>query len=459
MRRKVAFVLLLALLMPTITPTMAATPKAGAKCSKLGTTSIAAGKKFTCIKKGSKTVWNKGVAIKKPAPTKPTAIGDPIGAVGGTPTPTPMPTPTPTPTPSPTPTAKAMSDLPGTGPTGRFQYRYTDGVMQRINIDGIWRSDDSRPSTDFDLIRKSAFDSIRLISNTSPNYSFVIKNNIAENYPTELAAHIQTAIQDFNKVMSQYLTSTVNVDLILLTEKDDRFYREELPKLLSYGNYAFVADNLKGYTTQESFYNRSGTGGGTAGFIDSENRGYYLGHTASFAKMETFWPEIAPHEMAHVLQFYLSRGYTNNCGEGQECSKLHGHFIEGSANTLGMAIAFPILPWYSDEMDKILKNGIRGYKSQITIKSKEDVISLFKLIESRNTEMSQEFSYSAGQVLWEYFIGTYGFKKWIEFNINIPKTANFSENLKYTIGIDKQGFYEAAAPYFLSVWERLAKDE
>lgn len=86
-----------------------------------------------------------------------------------------------------------------------------------------------------------------------------------------------------------------------------------------------------------------------------------------------------------------------------------------------MAIAFPLLPWYSDEMDKILRNGIRGFKSQISIQNTEDVISLFKLIESRNTEMSQEFSYSAGQVLWEYFIGTYGFKKWIEFNINIPK--------------------------------------
>ena len=94
MRRKVAFVLLFVLFIPTITPTMAATPKAGAKCTKLGSTSTAAGKKFTCIKTGSKTVWDKGVVIKKPAPTKPTAIGDPIGAVGVTPTPTPTPTPT-----------------------------------------------------------------------------------------------------------------------------------------------------------------------------------------------------------------------------------------------------------------------------------------------------------------------------------------------------------------------------
>ena len=82
---------------------------------------------------------------------------------------------------------------------------------------------------------------------------------------------------------------------------------------------------------------------------------------------------------------------------------------------------------------------------EISVKNKNDAISLFRLIESRNTEMSQEFSYSAGQVLWEYFIGTYGFKKWIEFNSNIPKTANFGEydwsseaavNLSVTIAMD-----------------------
>ena len=34
--------------------------KAGVACSKAGTTSIASGKKFTCIKSGNKLVWNKG---------------------------------------------------------------------------------------------------------------------------------------------------------------------------------------------------------------------------------------------------------------------------------------------------------------------------------------------------------------------------------------------------------------
>ena len=51
------------------TPTIAATPKAGAVCSKAGLTATASGKLFTCIKSGKKLVWDKGVTIPKPVTT------------------------------------------------------------------------------------------------------------------------------------------------------------------------------------------------------------------------------------------------------------------------------------------------------------------------------------------------------------------------------------------------------
>ena len=65
--------------------------KAGASCKKAGQTSTYAGKKYTCVKSGKKLIWNKGVAVAKPAPIP-------------TPTPTVEPTPIATPTPTPTPT-------------------------------------------------------------------------------------------------------------------------------------------------------------------------------------------------------------------------------------------------------------------------------------------------------------------------------------------------------------------
>lgn len=45
-------------------------PKPGAKCSKSGLTQTIAGKKYTCIKSGTKQVWNKGVTVaSKTTPT------------------------------------------------------------------------------------------------------------------------------------------------------------------------------------------------------------------------------------------------------------------------------------------------------------------------------------------------------------------------------------------------------
>lgn len=55
---------LLTLALVALTPAHAATVKAGAKCSKAGSSATVSGKNFTCIKSGTKLIWNKGVAIK-----------------------------------------------------------------------------------------------------------------------------------------------------------------------------------------------------------------------------------------------------------------------------------------------------------------------------------------------------------------------------------------------------------
>lgn len=68
MRKLLVFVLALTLM--GAAPAQAVTAKAGAKCSKAGATSTVAGKKFTCIKSGTKLMWNKGVVVKKAAAIK-----------------------------------------------------------------------------------------------------------------------------------------------------------------------------------------------------------------------------------------------------------------------------------------------------------------------------------------------------------------------------------------------------
>jgi hypothetical protein len=82
--------------------------KAGAKCAKAGATATASGKKFTCVKSGTRLVWNKGVAVKAASRPDLNPVLKPVE-------PTPTPTATPTPTPTPTPTVQLpLADSPCT---------------------------------------------------------------------------------------------------------------------------------------------------------------------------------------------------------------------------------------------------------------------------------------------------------------------------------------------------------
>ena len=61
--------IVLAALLPLVlvAPVSNAAVKAGSTCTKQGVKQISGGKSFTCVKQGKKLVWNKGVAVKKPA--------------------------------------------------------------------------------------------------------------------------------------------------------------------------------------------------------------------------------------------------------------------------------------------------------------------------------------------------------------------------------------------------------
>jgi uncharacterized protein with GYD domain len=86
----------------------------------------------------------------------------------------------------------------------------------------------------------------------------------------------------------------------------------------------------------------------------------------------------------------------------------------------------------------------------------DDAVKLINEIEKRDTQARGELSYSAGQYVWEYFVGKYGAEKFVELLKNIPKSDDFAQNIKQTIGIEKSEFYKAAGEYLLANWKRLS---
>jgi M6 family metalloprotease-like protein len=74
-KRLITLLVITPLLLSSQLPTSHAAAKAGAKCSKMGVTSVVGAKTFTCIKSGKKLVWNKG--IKVVAGSNPTPVSAP----------------------------------------------------------------------------------------------------------------------------------------------------------------------------------------------------------------------------------------------------------------------------------------------------------------------------------------------------------------------------------------------
>jgi hypothetical protein len=344
-----------------------------------------------------------------------------------------------------------------TGPTGRLVYRVIDGKQQRLSSANDWLKNDSRKDSRFDPIRVAAYKSITGIYSDPSSANIEFEYFIRPSYPKEIADVVKAQSIKVATKLSPLLDKKLKIKMVLLTEKDKSFIDGELKQIIPNSNFTGALEILSDYVTKERFYSRGGTGGGTAGYLPEYEMAYYLSHTSSLATLQTFWPEVPPHELAHVLQGVLAGGFgRNNFGEGDPRAKWHGHLIEGSANTIGMALGFENIGWYNDEMDALLRESIRFSKSKYPMETNSDAMALMKDIERRDNELRNSLSYSAGQIIWEYYIGKYGFSKFIELMKNVPASENFSTNLMKTIGLDRDGFYEAAAPYVLATWKRLS---
>jgi hypothetical protein len=62
MKRTSAALIVFALLVATFQFSANAAAKAGAKCTKVGSKSVVGAKTFTCMKSGTKLIWNKGAS-------------------------------------------------------------------------------------------------------------------------------------------------------------------------------------------------------------------------------------------------------------------------------------------------------------------------------------------------------------------------------------------------------------
>ncbi len=150
--RRVLIALPLSIALITGVTTAAAVVKPGATCTKVGQVSVSGSTKFTCIKSGKKFVWNKGVALPKPVPTR-APVAAPTPSATPTPTPSATPTSTPTPTPTPTPVAFEFVNLCAADPEVPSEWKATqDFLLKKRQCATPFRYEPLKVTKDFAVV-------------------------------------------------------------------------------------------------------------------------------------------------------------------------------------------------------------------------------------------------------------------------------------------------------------------
>ena len=411
-------VLVLGLVLSTtaIGPVAAATsPSPGGKCTRVGATAVSKGLKFTCVKKGKKTTWNSGVAIKtgKGATTQAPVVSDSVSYKGA------------------------------------MIYDLKNGLLTRKANSGTYFETDSRSLSSFSAIRQKAHSEMALKSPTisHPNVEFIY--DIRPSFPQALIEHSKRELSEAATYWNDFFGTKIKITVHLVTEQDreyiksNRWLQNNLPSSFD----RFDRRNEKPFIT----------GGG--GYW--ENNGEWTGNiylgTASYLDLTYInyeWPQVGKHEFFHVVQDYSQ--YRNKRARPSDSLIIQpAHFREGSATTVGFLTGYRNLGWGSDAMDWRVWTRANASKNWIDIKSIDDVIRMMVGTEINQPYEAFEMSYAIGSLMYEWVIGTYGREGFVRLLNQLALVSTFDQALQASIGLTQSEFYSKSAPYVFSVFQAL----
>lgn len=399
------------LLLTLTTPVNAAAPKAGAKCTKKNLTATSSGKLFTCIQSGKKLVWNKGVAIPKPTPTpstspsKPTAIGDPIGAVGSTPTPTPTPT-----------------------------------VIPVV----------------INAVAKQAFEIIQ--SAKRENSNLILTYEVQKFVPKDVADAVRQNTENAVRLYAAFLDSSRQVIVHIYTERDlpsmserDMFKnRDDLNFFADWWSKdPATVNSAFGYPG--SYLNEGCSAGSQAKCAGKAGHaGVAYPSRATSKTLDTFNLSVVPHEFFHVIQdFYRYKGETAYfVTEDSKDFSMPSLFREGGATFMQMTASHVEID-QSEAVFKFAKDWMMKEHSRelAAVVTTEDLVSLLVKLESGDRSPR---SYALGAAFHEWLLVNHGLDKFIALTKSHVIGKSFKDLFAETYGMSLVDAYGKAAPHILA---------
>ncbi len=354
--------------------------------------------------------------------------------------------------PSPTPTTSNENVLGQVVLDRPTTFRFVDNKLERLSKDNIYYKEDLRQKEAFGSIRVKAYESFRQFSQQLKSEKFVADKVVLSNFPKEISRYSIDQVEGSLSLWGAKFKNDSNLRLLLATELDDEYMagkgREFVTSLDNFNQiksinaqfgFPWITGEVRSSRSQENF------------------RSTMLLATNSFAKteqMETGWIQVPAHESFHVVfDYYMSQKPIQS--EGEYLERAPQHLIEGAANYYGYSYAMPNLGWYSDALDISLIqiwNSLNGWKS---VNSKEDVVELLYATERSTPQAAFDASYAVGSLFAEWIVGNFGIESFIKIVQNVSLGYSFNENLKQSLGIEKDVAYKKSASYILNIFRRL----
>ena len=412
MKRTLALALLAVMAVGTIESSASAakSPSPGASCSPAGTTRLVKGARFTCVKKGKKSVWN----VTKPSTSSATT----------------------------TTTTTIPADSLSHKSTPVFDIK--DAVLTRRADSGKYFETDSRQLSAFSAIRQRAYSELNptSLSRSHPNIEFVY--DIRPSFPTSLIEFTKRELDLAAALWNNVFESKIQVNVALLTEQDrqyissDNWYMNNLPPIFS----RFDSRNERPFVAGGGgYWQRTGPWTGNI----------YLA-TASYLNLQDMsggWPQVARHEFFHVVQDYVmyKTGRARASSQSEEESLSPLHFREGGANAVSHLTSYKNQGWSADAMDWLVWIRSSQTQSWMKVSSAEDAVAMMIATEKREPYQAFEMSYAIGAVMYEWVVGTYGLDGFTKMLNQFTTATNFDQVLQRSIGLTKSEFYSKVAPY------------
>jgi hypothetical protein len=306
-----------------------------------------------------------------------------------------------------------------------------------------------------ELVRTKAFSALNPKVCSTNHSNIELTYQIAPDYSPDGAKKQKELFDSIANCYNNFFGRKIGVSIYLFTQNDLSLL--ESMKDTS-GSALFDSAQINWARSQMDHISATGSGNGVR-FAGSAAWSVSHQNAWSILINSTYGPSadahVAAHEFVHILQTFARRqGFALPSEDSLSVPDgLPDWYWEGTAELFSFATISQNIADFNSYMD-VAKSEAKNSPSINHIMDESVLIQRMQAIVSPTNQDDIGMAYALGKMICEYFLGTYGYDKYLALIHATGVHQNFSDALMATVGKNQDQLFKDSAPYILSQWEK-----